>query len=371
MIKSFIFAYMARRLLIYAAILAILVIFLGWYFANIFVYVIVSIVLATILRPLTNSLSRLHFFGTHLPRFIAIIASFLVVVGFVAMFVVLFIPLISEQVTVLSSINYDSVLETMAGPLAGLENFLVENGLVEGSEGLIMESLRENFLNILGGINFSEILNDLISITGNFFVGMLAITFITFFLLFENGLLRKQIINLIPNQYFELFIAALFKIEKLLSNYLLGLLFQMFSIFSIAAVGLSIFGINYALTIAIFAAFANLIPYLGPLLGATFGIIVGLSTSGDAFMSNASIFLVVEILAVFGVVQATDNVVLQPLIFSKSVKAHPLEIFVIIFAGANIAGIPGMIAAIPTYTILRVSVIEIMGGIRKYQIFKA
>ena len=288
-----------------------------------------------------------------------------------ALFVVLFIPLISEQVGVLSNINYDNALATVTGPLSGLEAFLIENSLVEGSEGLIMESLRENFLDILGRINFSEVINDLISITGNIFVGMLATAFITFFLLYENGLLRKQIINVVPNQYFELFITALFKIELLLSNYLLGLLFQMFSIFSIAAIGLSILGVKYALTIAIFAAFANLIPYLGPMLGATFGIIVGLSTSGDAFVSSQSIILIIKILAVFGVVQTTDNVLLQPLIFSKSVKAHPLEIFVIIFAGANIAGIPGMIAAIPAYTILRVSVIEIMGGFGKYQVFKA
>ncbi len=362
---------MARKLIIYAVILAILIVFLGWYFANIFFYVVVSIVLATILRPLTNSLSRLHFFGTNLPRFIAIAISFFVVVGFMALFVVLFIPLVTEQVTVLSRINYDSALKTVTGPLNGLESFLINNNLVEGTPGLIMESLKENFLDILGGINFPEILNDLISITGNIFVGMLATAFITFFLLYENGLLRKQIINLIPNQYFELFITALFKIEMLLSNYLLGLLFQMFAIFSIAATGLSIFGIKYALTIAIFAAVANLIPYLGPMVGATFGIIVGLSTSGDAIVSSESIILIVKILAVFGIVQTTDNIVLQPLIFSKSVKAHPLEIFVIIFAGANIAGIPGMIAAIPTYTILRVSVIEILGGLGKYQIFKA
>lgn len=362
---------MARRLIIHAVILAVLIIFLGWYFANIFLYVVVSIVLATILRPLTNSLSRLHFFGTNLPRFIAIIISFFVVAGFMVLFVVLFIPLITEQVTVMSRINYDSALKTVTGPLNGLEAFLINNNLVEGDSGLIMESLKENFLDILGRINFSEILNDLLSITGNIFVGMLATAFITFFLLYENGLLRKQIINLIPNQYFELFITALFKIEMLLSNYLLGLLFQMFAIFSVAAIGLSIFGIKYALTIAIFAAVANLIPYLGPMLGAIFGIIVGLSISGDAFVSSESIFLIVKILAVFGVVQTTDNIVLQPLIFSKSVKAHPLEIFVIIFAGANIAGIPGMIAAIPAYTILRVSVMEILGGLGKYQIFKA
>ena len=69
-------------------------------------------------------------------------------------------------------------------------------------------------------------------------------------------------------------------------------------------------------------------------------------------------------------VQVTDNVLLQPLIFSKSVKAHPLEIFVIIFAGAKIAGIPGMIFAIPVYTIFRVSILEFFNGYKSYKIFK-
>ncbi|MEQ9426514.1 MAG: AI-2E family transporter [Cyclobacteriaceae bacterium] len=362
---------MVRRLIIYSVILGLIIIFVGWYFANILLYVVVSIVLATILRPLTNSLSRLHIMGVHMPRVIAIMLSFTVIIGFLALFAVLFVPLVSEQVQVLSQINYDKVLQTVSLPLGGLEAFLLENDLIDGERGVILETLRENFLIVLGQIDFSAVLNDLIAFTGNFFVGMLATGFITFFLLYENGLIRKQIINIIPNQYFELLIAALFKVERLLSNYLLGLLFQMFSIFSIAAIGLSIFGVKYALTIALFAAFANLIPYLGPMLGATFGIIVGLSTSGDPFVSNASVFLVLKILAVFGTVQATDNVLLQPLIFSKSVKAHPLEIFVIIFAGANIAGITGMIAAIPVYTILRVTSVEILGGLSKYQIFKS
>jgi predicted PurR-regulated permease PerM len=65
-----------------------------------------------------------------------------------------------------------------------------------------------------------------------------------------------------------------------------------------------------------------------------------------------------------------DNIVLQPLIFSKSVKAHPLEIFIIIFAGATLAGIPGMIAAIPVYTILRVSAVELYAGYKQYHIFR-
>lgn len=201
-------------------------------------------------------------------------------------------------------------------------------------------------------------------------VSLIAITFITFFLLYENGLLSRIMISMVPNQYFELFISAIYKIEHLLSNYLIGLSFQMLAIFSIAAIGLSIFGVKYALTIAVFAAVANLIPYLGPSLGAIFGIIIGVSSSNHYNFDEFTLILILKIAAVFGIVQIVDNVLLQPLIFSKSVKAHPLEIFVIIFAAATLAGIPGMIAAVPAYTILRVSIMEIRSGFRSYKIFQ-
>jgi predicted PurR-regulated permease PerM len=66
----------------------------------------------------------------------------------------------------------------------------------------------------------------------------------------------------------------------------------------------------------------------------------------------------------------TDNILIQPLIFSKSVKAHPLEIFVVIFVGAKIGGVLGMIFSIPVYTIFRVSFIEFFKGFKSYRIFK-
>ena len=138
----------------------------------------------------------------------------------------------------------------------------------------------------------------------------MAVGFITFFLLLENGLLRRNLLNLIPNAYFELSVATFTKVEKLLSNYLFGLLIQMLFIFSIASLGLSIAGVDYALTIALFAAVANLIPYAGPILGSVFGIIVGISTG--TFSSDAEYtYFLIKIVSVFAVVQLTDNVVLQ------------------------------------------------------------
>ncbi|REE01221.1 AI-2E family transporter [Marinoscillum furvescens] len=342
-----------------------------WYFSNIFAYITISVVLATVLRPLTNQINRIHVFGGRIPRSLAIVSSYLVVVAVLSLFVVLFIPLISDQIEVLSSLEFNRVFDSLVQPIRWLENFMITNHVTEREPGFMVESVRAGIVSFIQGINFTEILNQLISFTGSFFVGLLAVTFITFFLLYENGIIRRQIISIVPNQYFEVFISALYKIERLLSNFLLGILFQMFSIFSIAGIGLTIVGVNYALTIAVFAAFANLIPYLGPILGGTFGVLVALSTSGDFALTNDTIILIVKVFSVFAVVQATDNIVLQPLIFSKSVKAHPLEIFVIIFVGATIAGIPGMITAIPVYTVVRVSFTEIYAGFNQYKVFKS
>jgi len=344
---------------------------LSWYFSDIFVYIVVSMILSTILRPLTNYISNQQFFNVRMPRALAVFLSFFTLIMLLSLFVTIFLPLISNQIKVFSSLDLNEITSKIEIPLQKLEEFILKYKLGDFEEGFMAESIRTGLNNFIKGIEFSSILENVISLTGNIFIGLMAITFITFFLLYEKGIVRKQMINLIPNEYFEVSIAGLYKVEKLLSNYLLGLLFQMTAIFTIAFVGLSIFSINYAASIALFAAVINLIPYMGPILGAIFGIIIGLSSGGaEIFSGNQYILMIVEIGSVFAIVQLTDNVVLQPLIFSKSVKAHPLEIFIIIFAGATLAGILGMIAAIPVYTIIRVFVMEVYRGYRSYHIFK-
>ena len=348
----------------------------SWLFANILVYLLISLVLATILRPMVSSLTRIQLLGLRLPRGMAILAAFVVLFMVLTLFVVQFIPLVSDQVEVLSNVNYETLYYQFTRPITIFEEFLLQHGLTQREPGFIVDSLKGYMNQLFEDLEMERIVNSLIEVTGNIFIGLMAVLFITYFLLQEKGLVRKNLISLIPNQYFEVSIAAIYKIEKLLSNYLIGLLFQMFAIFSIASLGLSVLGINYALTIAVFAAVANLIPYAGPLLGASFGIIVAVSTTPSLPDLNAYLLLVAKIGAVFGVVQLTDNVLLQPLIFSKSVKAHPLEIFLVIFAGASLGGhmgnvILGMILAVPIYTVFRVSFFEFYKGYSQYKVFKS
>lgn len=358
-----------KKPVLYLLVIIVLLFIIGWYFSNITFYFIFSLVIAAILRPLTNKINGFHILGQNVPRWIAIIISFLFIALFIFFISLLFIPLISAQIQVIATYDMDYIYEQIQNPVGKVEDLLIRYDIVNSEPGFLITQVRESLISSFSAINIQGILNTVVNTTSSFFIAVMAILFITFFLLLENGLLRRNIMNLIPNSYFELAVSTFNKVERLLSNYLVGLLIQLSCIFSLAAIGLTLVGIEYALTIAMFAAVANLIPYAGPLLGATFGIIVGLSTS-DFAGSNDIVFMIVKILAVFSAVQVTDNVVLQPLIFSKSVKAHPLEIFVVIFAGAKIAGILGMIFAIPVYTIFRVSFMEFYKGYREYRIFK-
>jgi predicted PurR-regulated permease PerM len=358
-----------NKFVLYIILGIIAFLFIGWYFSEITLYFIFSLVIAAVLRPITNRISSIHILGNHIPRWLSILLSFASVFGVFTLIVLLFLPLIYTQIELLYSYDIDFVYEQIQKPLNNIEKVLINYKIFNQNTGTLLQQFKESVNTSFSNINIGNTINTVFDITSSFFIAFMAILFITFFLLLENGLLRRNIIKLIPNAYFELSIATFQKVETLLSNYLVGLLFQMTMIFTLASLGLTIAKVEYALTIAFFAAIANLIPYAGPILGATFGILVGLST-GVTAESAELVFLIIKIILVFSMVQLTDNIILQPLIFSKSVKAHPLEIFVIIFAGAKIAGILGMIFAIPVYTIFRVATIEFYKGYKEYKIFK-
>jgi len=360
---------MKYRALRYLLVFIVLFGLFAWIFTSIFLYFVGALIIASVLRPMTNYFSQARLYGLRIPRFAAVIMSFTVFAGVISIFIILFIPVFSTQIEILSGIDYESIVTQISQPIVKIEDFMIKNNLSDQGEGFLREAIMGNIIEFFKERNYVFI-NNLFSYTGQFLVGTMAVIFITFFMIYEDGLLRGKLISLIPNAYFEVTISAITKIEKLLSNYLVGLLVQMLAIFTLASLGLSLFGVRFALTIALFAAVANLIPFLGPILGAVFGIIVSLSTSGELVAPNEYYLLIGKILLVFGLVQLMDNIFLQPLIFSKSVKAHPLEIFVVIFAGASLAGIPGMIAAIPAYTILRVMIVELYSGYKQYKIFK-
>lgn len=356
-----------NKTLINIASIVALLLLMGWVFSDIVAYIIISLVLAAILKPPADYLSQLHVGGYKLPRAIAILISFGILVGIISLFVLLFIPLITEQVKVISSLDFNDLLKRVEKPIQNLEALLIKNHLIPKQTNYILGIIEQNILAIIGKLQISNI----IATTGTIVIGALAVLFITFFFLFDRGIIRRNIFAMIPNKYFEVTINAIYKIEKLLSNYLLGLSLQMLSIFTIISFGLIIADVKYAITMGLFAATVHPVPFAGPFISTCFGLIVTTSTAPpEVFENGTYALLITKVLIVYGFTYLTDNVLLQPIILSKSVKAHPLEIFLTVFAGASLAGIVGMLTAIPVYTIIKVSIMEMRKGYAQYRIFK-
>ena len=350
---------------------------MGWLFSDIVIYLLISLVISSILRPITDYITSIEVFKVKIPRSIAIFFSFALLATSLSLFLLLFAPIITDQVRLLSDLDYSSLLKQIQEPMTSVETFLITNFQLDQKPGFLLKDITQNLIGFVETIDVGALLTNVLSFAGTLFIYILAVSFITFFFLYEKGLIRQTILRVVPNPYFEVVVTTIYKIERRLTNYLIGLSLQVIVIFTIISVGLTIAGIagRYALLIAAAAALFNLIPYFGPTLGFIFALFVIISTttlnSVYEVTSNQYAWITFKTFIVFASAQLTDNIFLQPFIFSKSVKAHPLEIFIAIFAGAALSGGMGMIAAIPVYTILRVSFIELRLGYTQYYIFKA
>jgi predicted PurR-regulated permease PerM len=136
---------------------------------------------------------------------------------------------------------------------------------------------------------------------------------------------------------------------------------------TLLSIGLTLFGVKNALLIGFFGGMMNVIPYLGPVIGAAVGMLLAVFSVLGAGMYSEVFSLIFVVLGVFAGSNLIDNMILQPLIYSNSVKAHPVEIFLVILIAGSIAGIPGMILAIPSYTVLRVIAKEFLSQFKVVQ----
>ncbi len=194
----------------------------------------------------------------------------------------------------------------------------------------------------------------LINFFGNFLVLFSSVSFIAFFFLKDEELFSRAIKAAIPNKQMGKTDTALVKIKQLLTRYFSSILLQVSLILLYVSLLLSFFGVPNSFLIAFFAAILNVIPYIGPLIGALFAMLVTISSNLDVDFYTITLPMLFKVAGVFASMQLLDGFVLQPYIFSNSVSAHPLEIFLVIIVGAKLGGITGMVVSIPIYTIIRV-----------------
>ena len=216
------------------------------------------------------------------------------------------------------------------------------------------ERFRKNLFTFLNPSRIPRLFTSIVGRLGNFIVGIFSVIFIAFFFLREQGLFDNMISGIIPDKHVHQSMQAISQTSNLLIRYFTGVLVQMTLITLFVSILLSVLGVKNALLIGFFAALMNVIPYVGPIIGAGFAVIITVSSNLDVSFYDEMVPLILKVFGVFAIMQMLDNFILQPNIFSKSVKAHPLEIFIIVLVGAQVGGVGGMVLAIPVYTVVRV-----------------
>ena len=308
-------------------------------------YIFISIILTLIITPFNKLLKNKLKIGNSLSSLL----SLTMLISFLCSLIVLFVPVLTKQGKNLSLLNTSEFREKIQSTITGIKDYFETQNIS------VLDFISD--LNIISEIDFSfvtKLFNSIISQIGSFSIGVLSVMFITFFLLKDGNIIFNKIIKLFPKKLVNKLSKSFIKIEDLLTRYFIGVSLQILILFSFYLALLLIIGIENAFAIAFICAILNIIPYLGPLISIILMIILSVTSSLDVFLINDFITNSFWLFTGFVFIQLIDNFLLQPYIFSSSVKSHPLEVFIVIISAGLLFGIFGLIIAIPVYTTLKV-----------------
>ncbi len=322
-----------------------LVLFFLYKIQSVIGYIAISAVISLIGRPIVLFLeNKLKFKNT-----IAVVVTIVLLLGVFLGLVGLFIPLIIKQGQNLSLLNIEELQRNVENLYSEIITYF------DLSQVDVEQSLKES--DLLSKIDLALIpnfLNNIVSGLGNFSIGLFSVLFISFFFLKDSRLFENGILTFIPENKESRWKASSTKIKDLLSRYFVGLILQILVLFIIYTIGLLIIGVDNAIVIAFLCALLNLIPYVGPLIGGILMVILTMTSNLGESFSDVILPKTFWVLLVFGIGQLVDNFGSQPIIFSKSVKSHPLEIFLVILITGILFGVIGLIIAVPAYTAIKV-----------------
>jgi predicted PurR-regulated permease PerM len=356
-----------RNILIFLGILLLLA--CAWYFRSIVVYILISGVLSIMGRPLVDLLCRIHIRKWSFPRSLSALVTLIIIWGLIILFFSIFIPLVTTQLNYFSTIDSEKIVLLIQGPIRKFETLFRMFNKDITNELSIQDYIVTKVAGVLNINMVQNFLGSLASTMGNLIVAIFSITFITFFFLKDQHLFFESILMWVPDKYVDNVTRALYSIKRLLTRYFIGIIIQSTCIMILITTGMTIAGIDFqqALVMGLILGILNVIPYVGPWVGLFIAIIMGVASHMNQDFTTVVIPLVSYMIIVEIITHLIDNIVFQPIIFSNSVKAHPLEIFVVVLAAGFAAGIPGMILGIPAYTVLRVFAREFFYNLKAVQ----
>ncbi len=347
-----------------------LLVYLFWYFRSIFAYILVAGVISLIGRPVVDLLNSIRIWKIRFPRALSSLLALLLLYGLLALFFVIFIPLITRQIDALSGVDASSVVQGLRDQLDRIDLVLRKIYKEMPADKTLYDIIVTTVGNILNPASISDFAGNIVTVISKFVVAIVAITFLSFFFLKDEGLFKETLMVMVPDQYETRIRNVLHSIKQLLIRYFIGIILQSTIVLINITIGMTIVGFPFqqALVMGLLVGIFNVIPYLGPWLGGSVAVLMGVATAVTAGGYPVIWLLIVYMVIVIACTQAIDNNLIQPMIYSRSVNAHPIEIFLVIMAVGSFAGIGGMIVAVPAYTALRVFAREFFnnfGPVRK------
>lgn len=332
-----------------------------WYFRNVIIYMLVAVVVSLISKPIMKLLQKITVKGRRLPDWILAAFTLLTVLVLLMTMVSMIIPIVSGILKGISISSIESAAAQISAPLSNFNDFLRNTFPSLGYNFKIETALMAELQKLLDVSKVSSLIGTATSFISSFGVGLFSVAFIGFFFIKDDDLFTNIVTAMVPDKHEKNAAEAISDIGHLLSRYFIGVLIEVTGVALINFLGLWLIarlGVNAALGIAFMTGILNIIPYVGPLMGGAIGTILGLILKYSSAVPigldvNFWVFTVL-LIAIFCFTQLIDNILYQPLIYSTSIKATPLEIFIVLLIVGHIGGPMAMIVAIPCYTVVRV-----------------
>ena len=342
-----------------------------WYFRSVLAYILIAVVVSLIAKPLMGLLQKIRIKGRKAPDWLLAAFSIITVLAFLLSVLMSVIPIVSGIVKDISMVNIESAARGIAAPLAEFNEFLRTSFPQLGSGFRIEVTILNELQKLFDVSVFSSVLGSAASFVTSMAIGLFSVVFIGFFFIKDNGLFTEIVCALVPDKHEQTTEKAISDIGYLLSRYFIGVILEVIGVALINFLGLLFIarlGFNAAISIAFLTGIFNIIPYVGPLMGGALGTILGITikySSATPLGLDVNFWLFTAILvAIFCFTQLVDNFLYQPLIYSTSIKAKPLEIFIVLLVVGHIGGPLAMIVAIPIYTVVRVIAFRFFGHVK-------
>lgn len=357
---------LARYILIASGIL--LAFFVCRLFRKVLLYIICAAVVALVGRPLMLLLGKIRIFKKQLPTWLCAIFTILLVISVFLGVICLVAPVFTGIASDVSKANISGGMISLSEPLEKLNGFLRGTFVSLGPEFKVEDVLVKRLSSLFDFSVFSNVLSGMASFVASFGVGLFSVVFISFFFVKDPDLFPNIIAAFVPDRYESTARESMSEIGGLVSRYFSGIALEVLGVTVLNFLGLHLIarlGFRYSIGIAFVTGVLNVIPYVGPLIGEVLGTVLALiikyACTGNVGLDVSMLAFALIVLAILLCTQLVDNFVYQPVIYSSSIKAHPLEIFIVLLLGGTLGGMLGILVAVPTYTVLRVVAVKFFG----------